>query len=830
MDALSLVEWPYAPLPRIAWIELTSKCPLRCVFCSRQEVRGNGADMEFGLFQRIIEQLDHPATVRLNYSGESIHYPHLLDAIRISKTAGASVELVTTLATAHSRTLRGLVDSGLDRLTVSLHTLDAAQYAQIYGLDRLADLRSHLRTLAGYKRAIGKTKPAVDFSFVAMAANLSQIARLAEFAEELGNGRITVHPVIRRDPIANTFDAELDSEGALRPAFIAQLRQSVAAAQRQYPEVEITVARPEIVAPHESAGSPCAPPSCEQNPWETIHILSNGDVVPCEVHERTVMGNAGTQDLAVIWAGERYVRFRTHYAQGRQPLCNACPWRTPALQSGLSGDLHFAWGWHESAEEEIRWGHRRSLLFIPAGNERSVTLTGAIPPPPAPHNLSRLVVLQDGAVAATLENRTAQVALAGIVLTLPARPSSVEFRMDAPYCPADAGAGKDQRHLGFGFISAEFDAAGGVPGEAATREAFCHRNPRWSNAAPRLWASLITSLDAAAIAIGKWRPQRTLPRAPARFDPGLSVVIPERGTPELLSECLQALQSAAVRVVEPVQVIVVVNGAEPESYGGLVRQYPGHQFLFFREPLGFSRAVQRGLSHAVRDWTYLLNSDVVVEPDTLAHLLPSRRGDVFAIGSQIFPYDPADLRVETNLTRFSWRNGMVETLELEPGTGPVIREMAYAGGGCSLFQTRLLRILAATTHSYDPFYWEDIEWGAVARRNGYVNLFCSQSQVRHHHRATIRRCYDGGEVSRILERNQFLFQVRNVPSLPRRQTLRFWLRGMPGATVRELMRPAVILESLRVRWASLGAPATGSQLFGPYASGGAVQKNHTSTI
>src|SRR6185436_8325419 len=84
-----------SPLPGILWIELTSKCPFDCVFCSRQLRRGTGEHMNFRLFQALIGQLDRPEIIRLNYSGESTHYPHLEEAVLLAKSTGAITELVS---------------------------------------------------------------------------------------------------------------------------------------------------------------------------------------------------------------------------------------------------------------------------------------------------------------------------------------------------------------------------------------------------------------------------------------------------------------------------------------------------------------------------------------------------------------------------------------------------------------------------------------------------------------------------------------------------------------------------------------------------------------
>src|SRR5207244_13506082 len=76
-------------LPKILWIELTSKCPFRCIFCTREVRWGAGRNLDFDVYRSFIEQLDEPEFIGLNYSGESIHYPRLMDAIKLACATGA---------------------------------------------------------------------------------------------------------------------------------------------------------------------------------------------------------------------------------------------------------------------------------------------------------------------------------------------------------------------------------------------------------------------------------------------------------------------------------------------------------------------------------------------------------------------------------------------------------------------------------------------------------------------------------------------------------------------------------------------------------------------
>src|SRR5690242_18561905 len=42
-----------ASLPRVLWVELTSRCPLNCVFCLRRGINGDGRDMDFALYRTL---------------------------------------------------------------------------------------------------------------------------------------------------------------------------------------------------------------------------------------------------------------------------------------------------------------------------------------------------------------------------------------------------------------------------------------------------------------------------------------------------------------------------------------------------------------------------------------------------------------------------------------------------------------------------------------------------------------------------------------------------------------------------------------------------------
>src|ERR1700733_1176674 len=170
-----------ANTPRTLWIELTSKCPLDCVFCSRKTRRGAGEHMPYDLFESLVQQISDPRTFILNYSGESTVYPQLIPAIRLARSTGAFVELVSALVNVSEAALPGLCESGLSRLTVSVHSTDETRYTEIYRYGSFPALRARLNRLLELCRQ-NAAVPIVDLAFVAMDSNLQDLPGVAALA------------------------------------------------------------------------------------------------------------------------------------------------------------------------------------------------------------------------------------------------------------------------------------------------------------------------------------------------------------------------------------------------------------------------------------------------------------------------------------------------------------------------------------------------------------------------------------------------------------------------------------------------------------------------
>jgi GT2 family glycosyltransferase/glycosyltransferase involved in cell wall biosynthesis len=267
---------------------------------------------------------------------------------------------------------------------------------------------------------------------------------------------------------------------------------------------------------------------------------------------------------------------------------------------------------------------------------------------------------------------------------------------------------------------------------------------------------------------------------------GLSVIIPERGGGEMLHECLASVFTAAKEIEEPFEAIVVINGSPLSDYEQMRKVFPAVKWMHSHVPLGFSKAVRAGLRRARYDWVYLLNNDMIVDKDVLREVLPWRAPHIFAIASQIFFQDPHKRREETGWTDMRIHPDGICIFDVEPEDEQTVRGNLYAGGGASLFHKDLLQSLICRSDPYDPFYWEDVEWGVRAWRLGYETLFCPNSRAWHRHRATVNKFFQAEEIDRVFARNGVQFELRNMldTTSPRVTVQR--IRGMDRTTQLEL--------------------------------------------
>lgn len=186
------------PAPRIAdpqgrsigylRLSLTRNCAMRCTYCrpgfvtNAPEPDALGAD-EIGSLVRHLVDRHGVHKVRLT-GGDPTSRPDLLEIVeRVASIGGVSDLAMTTHGLTLARDAQRLRAAGLDRVNVSLDTLDARRYAQLTGVDALGRVR------AGIDAAVGAGFAPIKLNTVVVRGrNDGDLLSLVRFAADRGLG------------------------------------------------------------------------------------------------------------------------------------------------------------------------------------------------------------------------------------------------------------------------------------------------------------------------------------------------------------------------------------------------------------------------------------------------------------------------------------------------------------------------------------------------------------------------------------------------------------------------------------------------------------------
>jgi len=708
----------------------------------------NTSSTDPGLFEAAIRETTELNCVRI-YT-ESEHSGSALRVINAAARLVNRVELFVKVDDVRVSVSQDLVSSGLDSLNLLIQGSGEGVPDCI-----LDSLNSGLQAWISLQQDLAFEKPEINVIFEAAAGDLCDLPSVVALAAKYHVEHVTLYASHAPEGNAGRWHSFSGLIERVRTEFP---QVSIDASTCEDDPAQPLDAHPRFT-PREPSGSERVF-SCLESPWDSVRLLPDGDLISCSFRRDAPLGNTGRQSLQEIWHGAEYNEFRRRFQSGDDSVCRRCPRKLAYIPGPLRSELRpdngntpeFLDGWHWS-EGKVIWSGPRSRCVLAVetdpegGADRSEALLELHGLLPGGKNgtPNELTVLHKGHTLATFRNSadTLQAFRLDIPVREPSNAVHLEFVTSRAYRPRESGS-VDRRELGFALVSLR----GAVP--PARRLSRMRLAPFYlALKSGRILGRLLSRFQ--------YTPER-LPE----WQPGMSIIIPERGTPALLRDCLISVMAALGRLDEPFEVIVVVNGCAFESYVEHRERFPAVRWFHSESVLGYGDATALGVRRARFDWVYLLNSDMTVGRESLREVGRWRSRHVFAVSSQVFFADPRRRREETGWTNFKIdKDGPIELFDATPEDQFSVRGHLYAGGGNSLFRKKLLCRFMSQAMAYEPFYWEDVEWGVRAWRAGFEVLFCPTSHVTHVHRATISRYFSATAIDRIWKRNQIQFSVRN---------------------------------------------------------------------
>ncbi|MDA8242488.1 MAG: radical SAM/SPASM family putative metalloenzyme maturase [Nitrospiraceae bacterium] len=178
-----------AGYPSRLFVEVTTKCNLRCGMCVRQNNGGaiREGSMTSGTFEALAPAFRHLDALVLNGIGESLLHPQLEAFIRRAKARmpeGAWVGFQTNGMLLNGSRAASLVDAGLDRICLSLDSVSCESFRSIRRGGEMSGVESAFSALGQARERRSDFR--IGIEFVLMRDNIRQLPAALRWAGRRG--------------------------------------------------------------------------------------------------------------------------------------------------------------------------------------------------------------------------------------------------------------------------------------------------------------------------------------------------------------------------------------------------------------------------------------------------------------------------------------------------------------------------------------------------------------------------------------------------------------------------------------------------------------------
>jgi len=286
-------------LPPTGIIATTHRCNMSCRMCIRTTRSFAGPDLEFGLFEKIVDEwIPHLRYISMDGPGETLLNAAAFDMIRYAKSRQVKIMFSTNASLLDGQMTDAIIDSGLDLIIFSVNGATPEIYKTVHGRDCYQDTVAKIHRFLDRKRA-RHSKIAVALQMIRLPETLPQVK------------------VFYRK-------------------------------WRQVPGVDIVRVKKDVVrtgaAPNKSGRSAARRNPCSRLWHGPVYVEPDGDVYasPGVLFRAAPIGNLKEQPLSEIWNSDRMQAIRRAHISGNVagfPECVACRYPRPRLPLILAGFL-----------------------------------------------------------------------------------------------------------------------------------------------------------------------------------------------------------------------------------------------------------------------------------------------------------------------------------------------------------------------------------------------------------------------------------------------------------------------------------------------------------
>lgn len=292
----------WVTLPSGISIEPTTSCNLRCPECPsglRSFTRPTGM-LDQVLFQKAIDQIhSHAFYLTLYFQGEPYLHPQFLDLVNYASSKRMYVATSTNAHYLTDENAKKTVESGLDRLIISIDGTSQETYEQYRIGGQLSKVLEGTRNMVAWKKKLKSTTPYIVFQYLVVKPNEHQIEEAEKLAKELGVDEIVFKtaqvyehekgsPLIPDNEKYSRYKQNADGTFSIKNKLLNQCWKM----------------------------------------WQSCVMTWDGRIVPCcfDKDATHVLGSLKKQQFSDIWFSDEYNQFRKSLLVSRSEIemCKNC--------------------------------------------------------------------------------------------------------------------------------------------------------------------------------------------------------------------------------------------------------------------------------------------------------------------------------------------------------------------------------------------------------------------------------------------------------------------------------------------------------------------------
>ncbi len=282
-------------------IEPTTACNLRCPECPsglRSFTRPTG-NISVSTFEKVIDQIkNHTMYLTFYFQGEPYIHPKFLEMVTKASKAGIYTSTSTNAHFLSDTMAKKTVESGLDRIIISIDGTTQEVYEQYRREGSLEKVIQGAQNIVKWKKKLNSNTPYILFQYLVVKPNEHQIKEAKDLASEIGVDQISFKT-------AQIYDYEHGHE--LIPENENYSRYKKVGEKYQLKNKLLN--------------------QCWKM-WAGCLMTWDGDIIPCcfDKDAKHKMGNILTHSFDVIWKNKTYNSFRSKLLTSRKEIdiCTNC--------------------------------------------------------------------------------------------------------------------------------------------------------------------------------------------------------------------------------------------------------------------------------------------------------------------------------------------------------------------------------------------------------------------------------------------------------------------------------------------------------------------------